>query len=67
MIFEIFKTIIATLSFFANKYFSIKIVEHFTPIHLIFSFPVYFFIQKLVLIISTIIKEQTFSVKIILI
>ena len=63
ILFEIFKTIIATLSFFANKYFSIKIVEHFTPTHLIFSFPVYFFIQKLVLIISTSIKEQSFFSK----
>jgi len=57
---EIFKNIIATLSFFANKYFSLKIVEYFTPTHLIFSFPVYYFIQKLVLIITTAIKEQRF-------
>ena len=41
---EIFKNIFATLFFFAQKYFSIKIIEHFNPIHLIFSFPLYYFI-----------------------
>ena len=57
---EIFKNIFATLSFCAQKFFSIKIIEYFTPTHLIFSFPVYFFIQKIVLIITTVIKEQSF-------
>jgi hypothetical protein len=60
---EIFKNIFATLFFFAQKYFSIKIIEHFTPTHLIFSFPVYFFVQKIVLIITTAIKEQSFFSK----
>ena len=50
ILFEIFNNIFATLFFFAQKYFSIKIIEHFNPIHLIFSFPVYYFIQKIVLI-----------------
>jgi hypothetical protein len=57
---EIFKNIFATLFFFAQKYFSIKIIEHFNPIHLIFSFPLYYFIQKIILIITTAIKEQSF-------
>jgi hypothetical protein len=54
---EILKNIFATLFFFAQKYYSIKIIEHFTPIHLIFSFSVYYFTQKIILIISTAISR----------
>ena len=34
ILFETFINIFATLSFFAQKYLSIKIIEHFTPTHL---------------------------------
>jgi len=57
---EIIKNIFATIFFFAHKYYSIKIIELFTPIHLIFSFPVYYFIQKIILIITTAITEHSF-------
>ena len=60
ILFEIFKNIFASIFFFAQKYFSIKIIEHFNPIHLIFSFPVYYFVQKIILIITTYIKEHSF-------
>jgi hypothetical protein len=54
---EILKNIFATLFFFVQKYYSIKIIEHFTPIHLIFSFTAYYFAQKIILIISTAIRR----------
>ena len=60
---EIIKNTIATLSFFIQKYCSIKIFERFNPIYLIFSFPVYYFIQKIILIITTAIKENSFFSK----
>ena len=57
---EILKTCFGILFFFFNKYFSIFIIKNFTPVHLIFSFPVYFATQKIVLIINTLIKEKKF-------
>ena len=60
---EILRNLIATLSFFMHKYCSIKIFEKFNPMYLIFSFPVYYFIQKIILIITTAIKEKSFFSK----
>ena len=57
---EILKTFIGIIFFFFNKYYSILIIKNFTPVHLIFSFPVYFVTQKIVLIINTLIREKTF-------
>ena len=36
------------------------IIKYFTPVHLIFSFPVYYFTQKIILIINTLIQEKAF-------
>lgn len=55
---EIPRNLLATSSFFIQKYCSIKIIEKLNPIYLIFSFPVYYFIQKIILIITTFIKEE---------
>ena len=55
----ILKTILGIIFFYFNKYFSMLIIKYFTPVHLIFSFPVYYFIQKIVLIINTLIQEKT--------
>ena len=46
--------------FFFNKYFAILIIKFFTPVHLIISFPIYYIIQKIVLIINTLIREHSF-------
>ena len=56
----IIKTIFGIICFYFNKYFSMLTIKYFTPIHLIFSFPVYYFTQKIVLIINTLIQEQSF-------
>ena len=56
----ILKTIFGIICFYFNKYFSMLIIKYFTPVHLIFSFPVYYFTQKIVLIINTLIGEKTF-------
>ena len=52
-------TLIVILFFF-NKYFAILIIKFFTPVHLIISFPIYYIIQKIVLIINTLIREHSF-------
>ena len=56
----ILKTFFGIIFFYFNKYFSILIIKYLTPVHLIFSFPVYYFVQKVVLIINTLIIEKTF-------
>ena len=56
----ILKTFFGIICFYFNKYFSILIIKYLTPVHLIFSFPVYYFVQKVVLIINTLIQEKTF-------
>ena len=48
--------------FFLNKYFSILIIKYLTPVHLILSIPAYYIIQKIILIINTLIRNQNFSI-----
>ena len=57
---EIIRLFFQILFYFLNKYFSILIIKYFTPVHLILSFPVYYFIQKIVLIINTLRIEGHF-------
>ena len=42
------------------KLFYISIIKFFTPIHVIFYFPLYYFIQKMILMINNFCKEKTF-------
>ena len=58
--FEIIRIIAQIIFFFLNKYFSILIIKFFTPTHLIISFPVYYFILKIILIINTLIRNHSF-------
>ena len=57
---EILRLFFQILFYFLNKYFSICIIKFFTPVHLILSFPVYYIIQKIILIINTLIRNGTF-------
>ena len=43
------------LTKFPNVYYSTLIIKYFTPIHVIFSFPIQFFIEKTVLLILSVI------------
>ena len=51
------------ISYFANKYYMTLIIKNYTPIHVIFSFPIQFFIEKTFLLIFTAIynKSQLFN------
>ena len=40
-------------TFFLNKFFYTLIIKRYTPIHVIFSFPIQFFIEKTFLLIFT--------------
>ena len=69
IILEIFVIILGILSFFINKYFTILIIKYLSPIHVIFSIPIIFILEKIVLIIYTIIiliiKEEKLEKEII--
>ena len=55
---EILRILLEIVFFFFNKYFSILIIKFFTPVHLIISFPVYYLILKIILIINTVIRVE---------
>jgi len=57
---EILRIIFGALLFFFSKYFSLLIIKYFSPIHLIFSFPIYFFFKKIFLVINTLIHGKFF-------
>jgi len=59
---EIITVTFGILGFFFYKYFSLMILKNLTPIHLVFSLPLYYIMRKIILSISIIInKEYTFD------
>ena len=52
---EIFKEILIIIfgfiSFFFSAYFTIQVIKYLTPVYLVFSNPIHFFFQKLLLVI----------------
>ena len=65
--FEIIKEIIiillAGITYFYYKYFCLMTIKFLSPIHYIFSNPIYFAIKKIVLPIYTFINEDRFFIK----
>ena len=55
--------LLGAITFFLNKYYCIMIIKYYTPIHVIFSYPVQFFIEKTFLLIFTAIffPDELFS------
>ena len=51
------------ITFFFEKFFSVLVIKKLTPVHLIFSIPIFFFCQKLILVIYNIIKKQSLDIK----
>ena len=51
---EILVIILGIFSFFFNKYFTILIIKYLSPVHVIFSIPIIFILEKILLIINTI-------------
>ena len=61
LIYEILIIILGTISFFFHKYFSIKVIQHLTPVYLILSNPIYYMLQKIILLLNNyIIKGYLF-------
>ena len=57
---SILRTVFGSIFFYFNKYFSMLIIKYLTPVHLIFSIPVYYFFLKMVLMINTLIRDGSF-------
>lgn len=59
---EIITVTFGILGFFFYKYFSLMILKNLTPIHLVFSLPLFYIVRKVILSISIIVnKEYTFG------
>ena len=63
VIYEIIIIILGMISFFLHKYFSIKVIQHLTPVYLILSNPILFVFQKIILIVNNYFKQKTFFPK----
>ena len=63
MLVRLIVIILGAITFFFNKYYIIMIIKYYTPIHVIFSYPVQFFIEKTFLLIFTAIffPDELFS------
>ena len=46
ILYEIIIIFLGIITFFFGKYFSILIIKYLTPVHLIFSIPIFYFFQK---------------------
>ena len=60
---EIFLVFLGIITFFFYKYFFLLVIKYLSPIHAIFSFSIYHFIQKIILAIYTLIDKHSFVVK----
>jgi len=59
---KILRSFLGSIFFCFNRYFSMLIIKNFTPVHLIFTFPVYYFFQKIILIIiNAIMQDKAFE------
>ena len=55
---EIIAIILGPICFFLYKFLSLRIIEHLTPVHLIFSFPIFYVCNKLYLILLNYFKSS---------
>ena len=54
---EIYRLLFQVLFYFFHKHYSILIIKFFTPVHLILSFPISYFFEKIIMIIHTLFKS----------
>ena len=58
-LYEIIILISGIVTFFLSTYFAIQVIKYLTPVYLIFSNPIFFFIQKTILAVYNEIKYHT--------
>ena len=59
---EIVISLIGAFSFLLEYVFALLIIKHLSPIHKIFSIPLFFFFQKLFMALNTLLREKQFFV-----
>ena len=60
IIYEIIIIFLGMITFFFHKYFMIKVIQNLTPVYLVLSNPLYYIIQKTILVINNFFKKGTF-------
>ena len=58
VLYEIIIIILGMVTFFFYKYFSILVIQNLTPVYLIFSNPIYFLLQKSIVLLYSYIKKD---------
>ncbi len=61
IVYEIIIIICGIITFFFQKYFSILVIKYLTPVHLIISVPVFYFFQKISLVIYNFFKDELYN------
>ena len=61
ILYEIIIIISGIITFFFQKYFSILVIKHLTPVHLIISVPIFYFCQKITLVIWNYCKDELYD------
>ena len=56
---EIIVIIFGILTFFFSKFFTLLSIKHLTPVHIVFTTPIYFLFKKSCLIIYTVFSEES--------
>ena len=56
--YELGYIIIGSILLYGKKYCYLSIIKHFTPTHVIFSYPLFYMLDKLILMIYTLIGKQ---------
>ena len=57
-IYEIIALILGAICFFFYKFFCLRIIEFLTPVHIIFSFPIFYIFNKIYLLFLNYIKSS---------
>ena len=57
---EILIITLGSSTFFLYKYFFILVIKYLSPVHAIFSYSIYYLLQKIILPINTYIQKGTF-------
>ena len=63
IIYEIVIILLGMISFFFHKYFSIKVIQHLTPVYLILANPILFILQKIILSTNNYYQKYSFFKK----
>ena len=59
--FKIILIVFGVITYFGYKYFYILTIKKYNPVYVLFINPIIFFLEKIILMINTLIKKHSFS------